>query len=85
MIKGDFTIIKQHLSQMADMLLLNGTLTECPGLVHGKTGIAVFFFHYAQYTNNMLFADYAFDLIGEIQGRYTSTAGRITKTNFGAT
>jgi hypothetical protein len=48
------------------MLLLNGTLTECPGLVHGKMGIAVFFFHYAQYTNNMLFADYAMDVTGEM-------------------
>lgn len=51
--------IKKDLQQITDMLLLNGTLTECPGLVHGKMGIAIFFFHYAQYTNNMLFADYA--------------------------
>jgi len=59
------TKIERDLRQIADMLLLNGTLTECPGLVHGKIGIAVFFFHYAQYTDNMLFADYAMDLIGE--------------------
>lgn len=57
---------EQHLSQIADTLIINGTLTECLGLVQGKMGIAVFFFHYAQYTNNMLFADYAMDLIGEI-------------------
>jgi hypothetical protein len=60
------TEIELHLSQIADMLLLNGTLTECPGLVHGKMGIAVFFFHYAQYTDNMLFADYAMDVTGEM-------------------
>lgn len=42
------------------------TTMECPGLVHGKMGIAIFFFHYAQYTNNMLFADYAMDLIDQI-------------------
>ncbi|MDR0575037.1 MAG: hypothetical protein LBG96_13630 [Tannerella sp.] len=60
------TVIEQDLRQIADMLLLNGTLTECPGLVHGKMGIATFFFHYAQYTENMLFADYAMDLIGEM-------------------
>jgi hypothetical protein len=59
-------IREQDLRQIADMLLLNGALTECPGLVHGKIGIAVFFFHYAQYTGNMLFADYAMDLIGEM-------------------
>jgi hypothetical protein len=58
--------IKQDLQQIVNMLLLNGTLTECPGLVHGKMGIAVFFFNYAQYADDMLFADYAMDLIGEM-------------------
>jgi hypothetical protein len=61
--------IEQNLSQIADMLLLNGTLTESPGLVHGKLGVSVFFFHYAQYTGNMLFADYALDLIEEVQNQ----------------
>ncbi len=28
------------LSQIVDLLLLNGTLTKCPGLAHGKMGIA---------------------------------------------
>jgi len=37
------TKIEQDMQQIADMLLLNGTLTECPGLVHGKMEIAVFF------------------------------------------
>ncbi len=64
--KNNFTVIEKDLQQIADMLLLNGTLTECPGLVHGKMGIATFFFHYAQYTDNMLFADYAMDLIDEL-------------------
>ena len=57
--------IEKDLRQIAGMLLLNGTLTECPGLVHGKIGIAIFFFHYALHTDNDLFADYAIDLIGE--------------------
>lgn len=52
-------LLELRLQQIADMLVLNGTLTECPGLVHGKMGIAVFFFYYAQYTENMIFADYA--------------------------
>ncbi|MDL2265269.1 hypothetical protein LJC57_06015 [Parabacteroides sp. OttesenSCG-928-G07] len=60
------TEIEQDLGQIANMLILNGTLTECPGLVHGKIGIAVFFFHYTQYTDNELFADYSMDLIGEM-------------------
>lgn len=59
------TIIEQHLLQLADILLLNGTLTECPGLVHGKLGISIFFFHYAQHTGNDIYADYAMDVISE--------------------
>ena len=58
--------IKKDLQQIADMLLLNGTLTECPGLIHGKMGIAIFFFHYAKFTGNELFADYAMDVISEL-------------------
>jgi len=58
--------LEQGLGKIADMLLLNGTLTECPGLVHGKIGIAVFFFHFAQHTRNDFFADYAMDLIDEM-------------------
>ena len=58
--------IEQQLLQISDILLLNGTLTECPGLVHGKIGITIFFFHYTQYTGNELFSDYAMDVIGEM-------------------
>jgi hypothetical protein len=39
--ENNFTVIEQNLRQITDMLVLNGTLTECPGLVHGKTGIAI--------------------------------------------
>jgi hypothetical protein len=41
----DCILIEQDLRLIAAMLLLNGTLTECAGLVHGKMGIAVFLFH----------------------------------------
>ena len=57
--------LEQELRQLVGLLLLNGTLTNCPGLVHGKIGITIFFFHYARYSGNMLFADYAMDLIGK--------------------
>ncbi len=55
------------LQEIAGILLLNGTLVECSGLIHGKMGIAVFFYHYAKHTGNELFEDYAMELIGEIQ------------------
>jgi len=38
--------IKKQLRQIAGMLILNGTLTECSGLVNGKMGIAVFFYKF---------------------------------------
>lgn len=66
MCDNDLTKIEKDLQQIVDMLLLNGTLTECPGLVHGKMGIAIFFFYYAQFSDNELFADYAMDLINEM-------------------
>lgn len=67
--RNQTSTIKRDLQQLAEMLLLNGTLTACPGLVHGKMGIAIFFFHYARYTDKPLFADYALGLIGEMQNQ----------------
>lgn len=37
------TTIEKQISHIVGTLLLNGTLTESPGLVHGKMGIAIFF------------------------------------------
>ena len=59
--------IEKDLKQIANMLLLNGTLTECPGLVIGKMGISIFLFHYAEYTHNRLFSKYALKVIQEMQ------------------
>ena len=69
MVQNNSTTTEKHLRQIADMLMLNGTLTNCPGLIHGKTGIAIFFFHYFQHTGNALLEDYAYDLINEIQAQ----------------
>lgn len=56
-----------QLSQIAEWLLLNGTLNSCAGLLHGKMGIALFFFHYAHFTNQSLFEEYAWNLLMGIQ------------------
>ena len=37
------TEIEYDLQKTSDILILNGTLTESLGLIHGKTGIAIFF------------------------------------------
>ena len=57
----------KQLDEILQTLIINGTLTEQPGLFYGKTGVAVFFFHYARHTQNGLFQDYAMDLIEEIR------------------
>ena len=54
MIDNQSTNMEQQLQHISDMLLLNGTLVDCPGLIHGKMGIAIFFFHYARHTGNGL-------------------------------
>lgn len=64
--KDRFFQMEKQLFEIVDVLLLNGTLVESPGLLYGKMGIAIFFFHYSKFTNNELFADYAMDLIDKI-------------------
>ena len=61
------------LEKNVQKLIINGTLINQPGLFYGKTGIAVFFLHYARQTGNELFQDYAIDLIDEIRTEITST------------
>lgn len=66
-IKHDIIKINKDLEKIANMLLLNGSLLESPGLWYGRMGVAIFFFHYSQYTGNELFEDYAIEIIGQIQ------------------
>lgn len=61
------------LEKIVETLLINGTLTNHPGLFYGKMGISVFFFHYARQTGNKLFQDYAMDIVEEIQEQITIT------------
>ena len=64
----------KSLEKIVETLVINGTLTDTPGLFYGKTGIAVFFFHYAQQTGNALYQDYAMNLIEGIQEQITVTS-----------
>ena len=63
----------RSLDKIVQTLIINGSLTEQPGLFYGKTGIAVFFFHYAKLTGNSLFQEYAMNLIDELQKQIAST------------
>ena len=59
--------MRKDLRLIADMVVLNGSLEFCPGLVHGKTGIALFLFHYSRYSGDKMFEQYAINLIADIQ------------------
>lgn len=51
---------------IARKLLLEGSFTNNIGLSDGKMGIAIFFFHYAQYTDNADYSNFALELVDEI-------------------
>ena len=47
-------------------LMLRSPFIKDIGLFHGKMGIALFFYHYAKYTGNTVYSDYADDLLDDI-------------------
>ena len=52
-------------------LLLNASFIDNIGLMHGKMGISIFFFHLALQTKNKIYEDYAGELIDEIYEEIT--------------
>jgi lantibiotic modifying enzyme len=53
-------------------LLLNASFIDNIGLMHGKMGISIFFFHLARQTKNQIYEDYAGELIDEIYEEITA-------------
>src|ERR1035437_2078717 len=58
--------LDNRLQRIANVLLLNASFIDNLGLLNGKMGIAIFFFHYARYTGNEVYERYAGELIDEI-------------------
>jgi hypothetical protein len=58
--------IIDRLRRIANVLLLNASFIDNPGLLNGKIGIAIFFYHYSRYTKNKIYEDYAGELVDEI-------------------
>ncbi|GHS98500.1 hypothetical protein FACS189421_07220 [Bacteroidia bacterium] len=54
------------LQRIARYLMLHGSFTNNIGLLNGKTGIALFLYHYFRYTGKKLYDDFAGELIDEI-------------------
>ena len=47
-------------------LMLQSPFIKDIGLLHGKMGIALFFYHYAKHTDNTVYSDYADDLLDDV-------------------
>ena len=60
---------KSILQRISNILLINGGFFDNPGLYTGEMGLAVFFFHYAEFTQNELYLDFSFDLIEKVQNK----------------
>ena len=60
------TMIWDRLQRIANVLLLNASFLDNPGLLNGKMGIAIFFYHYSRYSKNKIYEDYAGELVDEI-------------------
>lgn len=54
------------LERITNILLLNASFIDNLGLMHGKMGICIFFYHLARKTNNKIYEDYAGELLDEI-------------------
>ena len=60
------TMIGDRLQRIANVLLLNASFLDNPGLLNGKMGIAIFFYNYSRYSKNKIYEDYAGELVDEI-------------------
>ena len=58
--------VTERLQRIANVLLLNASFIDNTGLLNGKFGIAIFFYHYGRYSNNIIYTEYAGELIDEI-------------------
>jgi hypothetical protein len=58
--------IGNRLQRIANVLLINSSFIDNPGLLNGKMGIAIFLYNYSRYLGSRIFTDYANELIDEI-------------------
>ena len=61
-------MVDLRLHRIADVLLLNGSFTDNPGLLNGKMGIAIFMYNYARKTGLEVYEKCACELIDDIYG-----------------
>ena len=64
---------ENRFQRIINVLLLNASFIDNLGLMHGKMGIAIFFFHLSRETKNQIYENYAGELIDEIYEEITVT------------
>ena len=62
----NYTHSKELLAKIADHLIINSSFLDNLGLLHGKMGIVIFFYHYSQYTNNDTIHKFADEILMEV-------------------
>ena len=58
--------VDDRLNRIANVLLINASFIDNPGLLNGKMGISIFFYKYGRYLDNKIYTDFAGELIDEI-------------------
>ncbi len=60
------------LKEIAQYLTLHANQTNNLGLLHGKMGIVIFFYHYSSFTKDKLYSRFAGDLLDDIYEEITT-------------
>ena len=60
------TVQTELLQRIARYLMLHDSTAKSLGLLDGKMGITIFFYHYARYANKQIYDDFARELVDEI-------------------
>ncbi len=63
----------KRFQHIINALMLNASFIDNLGLMHGKMGIAIFFFHLSRETQNQIYENYAGELIDEIYEEINNT------------
>ena len=58
--------IDSRLERIANALILNACNLDNPGLMHGKTGVSIFFYYLSRIKNNPLYEEVADSLIDDV-------------------
>lgn len=67
------TTDEENLTNISRSLMLHGSFTRNLGLMSGKMGTVLFFYHYARYTGDVNFRKFAEEILNEVYEEITSS------------